>query len=853
MTNEAVITRTNNPRDLLSGWANDSDEWVRYIVRLVLNDGRALGRDAEEAAYALFRQEKAFDPRTLPVEQPLVTLDSKDEAIEPLVLTALSDITGVNALVDGASIEPHEGLTILFGENGTGKTGYSRIFKALAASRTADVVLGNIDTAGVYPQAATVEYRLGARSLSQQWGGETGLAPFTRMSIFDSPSVSFHVDEALEYVYTPAALALFNYVTAGIKAVQQQIENAKQDLAAGTDTLLGRFSRTASIYPLIQTLGAATELDELKAKSDASADVDDRIATLGRTVAALEADTISSEIKVQQRTERVLSQAVELAQRIGDFNAKKYRSTIASLARHESDYVSFRAALFDAADLPADPDDTWNTFVSAGDTYRQHLVGEGVHDSDRCLYCRQPLEESARELLSKYAELLEDKIASDITADRASLRAASAPISSAEFSEVVAYVADQEPGQDEPDFFSTLQDVVTAHGSLLDSLVGGSEVSDDVPTIATLQAATLADALREASEALTALREQSASRNETLGSKKLELAELKSAAELAKSWPIIEQRVKDAKQADRLQLAGKPITGLLRAVTALSKAASDELVNRSFESLFEQERHALRAPKLKLEFVGRDGRAKRQKVISGKHKPSKVFSEGEQKVLAIADFLAEAQLAGITAPVIFDDPVSSLDHRRVREVAERITALAETVQVIVFTHDILFATTLLHLMESSKRCSYFQITDDGGKGQIAKASGPRWDTTKAIKGKIHTAIQDAKTQTGDARAALIITGYNLIRAWCEVFIENDLLQGVTKRYQPNVMVGALERIKTGALPSAFETVNRVFEDACRYIDGHSQPLATLGVSPTLQGLEADWAKLTGAADAHNAA
>lgn len=46
-----------------------------------------------------------------------------------------------------------------------------------------------------------------------------------------------------------------------------------------------------------------------------------------------------------------------------------------------------------------------------------------------------------------------------------------------------------------------------------------------------------------------------------------------------------------------------------------------------------------------------------------------------------------------------------------------------------------------------------------------------------------------------------------------------------------------------ALPSAIETVNRVFEEACRYIDGHSHPFPTLGVSPTLAGLETHGAAL----------
>lgn len=199
-----VVSQTRpDPRGMLREWANASDEWVRHIVRHVLDGGGPLGDEEELTSYELFRQEKAFDDRVLPSEEPLATMESQEEAVEPLTLTSLSAVTGVNALVEGSVIEPHEGLTILFGENGTGKTGYSRIFKGLAASRTADVILGNITSPTPQEQSALVSYMLGGQSKTYQWAGKQGVAPFTRMSIFDSPSVSFHVDDDLEYVYTP--------------------------------------------------------------------------------------------------------------------------------------------------------------------------------------------------------------------------------------------------------------------------------------------------------------------------------------------------------------------------------------------------------------------------------------------------------------------------------------------------------------------------------------------------------------------------------------------------------------------------------------------------------------------------
>src|SRR6185437_12186965 len=69
--------------------------------------------------------------------------------------------------------------------------------------------------------------------------------------------------------------------------------------------------------------------------------------------------------------------------------------------------------------------------------------------------------------------------------------------------------------------------------------------------------------------------------------------------------------------------------------------------------------------------------------------------EGEQKAIALAEFLTELQLDPVRAPVIFDDPVNSLDHRITDEVAKRLIRLSKTRQTIVFTHSILLLNSLL--------------------------------------------------------------------------------------------------------------------------------------------------------------
>lgn len=217
---------------------------------------------------------------------------------------------------------------------------------------------------------------------------------------------------------------------------------------------------------MIETLGAATDLEHLRAVADPDKDVDIRLADLRRTVAALEADTISADIKVQQRIERILTQIVDAAKVVSSFNLIAYEQELEILAGLEQDYRTFRTALFEAADLPAEPDETWSEFVEAGENYKEHLTELGAHDADRCLYCRQELNESALALVGKYSEYLEDKITADISASKARFTALAAPLVSAKTNDVAAFANEHSDTNDKPPFQAQLERTLAALSTL---------------------------------------------------------------------------------------------------------------------------------------------------------------------------------------------------------------------------------------------------------------------------------------------------------------------------------------------------------------------------------------------------
>jgi hypothetical protein len=187
-------------------------------------------------------------------------------------------------------------------------------------------------------------------------------------------------------------------------------------------------------------------------------------------------------------------------------------------------------------------------------------------------------------------------------------------------------------------------------------------------------------------------------------------------------------------------------------------------------------------------------------------------------------------------------------------VVARIIALLERHQVVVFTHNIWFVSELLGEMEGRPAdCTFYQIVEAGGfKGMISRGSHPRIDTMSQVKGRVNGAIQNARKAGIAEQSGKVEVAYEHIRTWCELVVEGDLLARVTQRYQPNVAMTNLQNIKPERLKAAIDVILPIFEKACRYIPGHSQPLETLSVRPTIEELTQDWERLQAAVKVYNA-
>lgn len=219
MTDGQIKTEADALRDILE-WSKDRPVWQRDALRRLVSLGELTDKDTEELT-ALCR-----DP-SLPKE-PLTEghVNAQHTGAPTVALRSIRGVQNVNALAAGQTLTfIAKGVTIVYGDNGAGKSGYVRILKRACRARTArgkgETLLPNIYEQASGPQCAELEYSAGSQVQKAQWqNGSPADDLLSEVSVFDSRTANVHVEETNDLAYTPYPMKLLERLVGSCKAVK---------------------------------------------------------------------------------------------------------------------------------------------------------------------------------------------------------------------------------------------------------------------------------------------------------------------------------------------------------------------------------------------------------------------------------------------------------------------------------------------------------------------------------------------------------------------------------------------------------------------------------------------------------
>lgn len=795
-------------------WASERPPWQQDALRRLVVRGELSEADKAELMEMVRQWAGLSVSGTVAAARPLAATDfpSASAGETVLRLVSLKDLAGVNALAEGQTLSfGPTGLTVVYGENGAGKSGYFRVLKHACQARVVEPILGDVRQPASPRLRATFEVvgtADGDSPRTVSWDGATAPPDLNQFSLFDTSCGRQIVGTASDPVFLPAGLEAFSPFAAFLDEVRGFLEAESQKLkddrhlGACLSELRGdhEVGRLLASFPNQVT---AEAIETAAAFSDADAEALRAIeARLKELEAADPATMIANLDSLQRRLSQERLRLTGFRDRIGDEAQRSLREKWE--ARRVAQEAREHARSLRSKDdpLPGVGSDSWRVLFNAA---REYSIREAYRDQDfpvtgaesKCVLCMQPLEEEAADRLRRFEAFIQD--ASEQLAAQHDSEWSEA------FTRLTGSRLDpsnpvllEEIHRESPSLHAQLladeEELRRCHTQLVESYQAGVLPGDIQVRIGILETmTTMESSLGERIRSM-----QAGNPLAEAAPLRLQRAALLARQNLGRHKSSLVDFLRQKIVADKIARLLPSLA--TRGVTEKQKALATSAIAGRYGDALNREITALGVDRFLLRYKSSaaKGQVLQQLEIPDARisvKPELVLSEGEHRVAALAAFLAEVSLRPSSSGIILDDPVSSLDHRWTERIANRLVEEAIHRQVIVFTHHLHFLYTLRRLAEVpepkipfTSQTVRWRGTKPGGvfEGLPWKAR----DLGERVNG-LERMLADARRHhaddpEGEAYGAIRSSFVGFLRATWERLIEEGLFNGVVTRFQSDV-------------------------------------------------------------------
>lgn len=729
---------------------------------------------------------------------------------ETIVINSIFEPKGINALNPASPLELSSSeLNLVYGVNGSGKSGYVRLIKKITNSKWAREILNNVFDGQFIAPEAKIEYTVNQTKKTHTWNGRSESKDLDAVKIFDSDTANRYLTEQNETSFEPYILEFFKMLVDVTDEVKANIKSFEAKSHSSLPLMPTEYSGTITAKSF-QTLNYKTDIVEFQKRLRFS-DVDEtRINDLTIVLDTKKADEAKAKFeKEKNQLEKLLLSVQKIIDALSDEKLShivQYRKQNADLSLSATKYAE---KTFEYSKLNGVGQEPWKTMWEAAReysekvAYKDHEYPNTAYES-ACVLCQQTLDTPSKSRLISFDAFVKSALESESRQSNLYLKGLEKAIPS--IPENLALTIESNGfeksfadnilsnWQECIDFALKCSDLNSPIKVVDDSIING-ELDHQGNKIARTGIVGKIKHISSQLNEIEKARDQE--RRQKLES---EFNDLKT-----KQWllPYKEQITKEHERLNnvyKLQVAQKKASSA--AITSKKNKLAEILLTEKYFALFKSELEILGGGKIniKLTSKGTKGKSfyslslvdKKQPLRKIGHPPHKVLSEGECKLVTLAAFLADSQLNSAQTPFIFDDPITSLDADYEENVIRRLIELAKTRQVIVFTHRLSFLSMLESLSKKNNVSSHtvslstFGNSVGNPKPLPFSASGNSAALNKLMNEflpKARMAYEKLDEELYNSLANDICCNF---RIELERIIEKELFSGVVERFRRDI-------------------------------------------------------------------
>lgn len=855
-------------QDQLWSWARQLKPWQSDLARRLFQSSTLSPEETSEVKSILLTSIGTIGPNELQIKP--ITLEEKD--IPRLASrTGSTRISRLYNLENIGAIEPNQrldfdlnGLTVVYGDNGTGKSSYARVLKeACRASDRSTKILPNIFTTPNTTQTTEGRSKIefDQNGLIQILDRKSNTPPspdLSTISVFDSGCADVYLSTPNTIAYTPQILSIFKRLAETQERIHAELQDDTDKLRL-TKPSFGELENNPYAKSWIEAIDEKTSDDEIRSFTNLSPSEKERLRTLETS---LQDSSEEDSSKTITRLQRAITEATRIKKALSH-SLQSIPSNIASNIEHcqreiesaQADVRRLSASFSPDTIHPNSSSPLWRALWSATNDYCNSLprsapAADSNDGQSHCPLCLQELLGETRSRFRDIRELTSGIIEKNLKQCQIALDTQIQKISSIIIPTINP--TDYLIFEDSPAIEKSISEF-TAFVSNTKSAMEAAILTKDwskIPTPYPPPTKHIDTWIEDTEARLTLTRS---------------LVSPESRALLQREWHALQTRNQLSLRIDDLV----KLPPILQKTSRLSKAQAalstksltqaqtrltDLVVTEELRRCLSSELKLLNLEHLNVKINSRGVKGKTvieiQPNSSTSYKLSDILSEGETRALTLAFFLAEVTSGAHDGGVIFDDPVSSLDHERRDNVARRLAKEASARQVIVFTHDIVFLHMLRrHAETEGSRFKEQVIRRSSGRVGVTDSDVP-WKAMSCekqqgyLRNKIPELRKAESSGNADTYAELAKHWLGMLRSSWERAVEDKLLGGVVSRFNPEVHTKKLSAVRVTA--DLIKAVNEGMTTCSNWV--HDQAMAINSAPPTADELEAQLNKYKGILD-----
>lgn len=795
-------------------WSQSLPAWQQDAIARLFAKGELHAEDYDDL-YALLKFEhgipdpKGRTPKKLSADD-VGTVDNADELVE---LIAIKNLKNVNALATGQALPiQRNGMTAIYGNNGSGKSGYSRALKKACRARDQNEVIlpdAKLPPGTTGKAQATFDVLIDGNADELTWVDDAiPPEPLAKIAIFDAHCARAYLDAEDDFSYVPYGLDMLEGLAKACNRLKAMLDAEHGQLTVNPAAFAQLSSTPTAVGKLISGLSGKTKPETVEALGTVNPDEIAKHAAIEKSLKENNPKEKAALLRLRAgRFTRLAERCADKLTKVGAAQVTLIRKTVVDY-KHAKEAAALAAQKFKATPglLPGTGGEAWQALFEAARQFALHSHPDKhfphLGPESNCPLCQQPLRDAAERLVA-FDTFIQQEAEKAAREKRASAVAAYESVSKVDLNlhldaELKAEI--ESISQPLATACANLQAALdvrreaikTACGENGDwSAIGEEPASpcSDLHVIANKlvdEAAALEKAAddKARAELVTQFNELDA---------RLQLSKVKQAVLEAIAKRVLQDKLRSCQSAVRTN-----------SITLKSTELTQEIVSKGLADALNAEFKRLGVDELQVTLQSQSvkGKSYHKLVLQlpGAKRPMSILSEGEQRAIAIASFLAEVNVSGGRGGIVFDDPVCSLDHRRRELVAARLVEEAKTRQVVIFTHDVYFLCILqqqaeyagveLSTLSLHRRAAGYGVADNDLPFQGAKTSA-RIGMLRQMHAQCAKLHKQGEEKEYHRRAS--DTYFHLRMAW-ERGIEEVLFRGVVTRFSEGIQTKKLSEV-----------------------------------------------------------